>query len=197
MKSLKEHISQVKDLHSFNEYIDEQFNPEWDYVVEMASIGYPVLNKTNHYIAVHGTKAGDRQRPHVHIYLSDDKRPFSKFNFEIALDEILCYDEINLIRMKDQSKHIDRKNRNICSWNGYHKLYDDFDDWLFSNDVDVRGEFIDNLDAIIYFYNFESGGLKNSNQLLDYIKDHGMKILDKHKKYFSEEDIEKYKECFE
>ena len=50
MKSLKEHISQVKDLHSFNEYIDEQFNPEWDYVVEMASIGYPVLNKTNHYI---------------------------------------------------------------------------------------------------------------------------------------------------
>ena len=54
-----------------------------------------------------------------------------------------------------------------------------------------------NLDAIIYFYNFESGGLKNSNPLLDYIKDHGMKILDKHKKYFSEEDIEKYKECFE
>ena len=34
---------------------------------------------------------------------------------EIALDEILCYDEINLIRMKDQSKHIDRRNRNICS----------------------------------------------------------------------------------
>ena len=98
-------------MKHLNTYVEEQFNPEWDYVVEMTSIGYPVLNKTNHYIAVHGTKAGDRQRPHVHIYLSNDKRPFSKFNFEIALDEILCYDEINLIRMKDQSKHIDRKNR--------------------------------------------------------------------------------------
>ena len=111
-------------MKHLNTYVEEQFNTEWDYVVEMASIGYPVLNKTNHYIAVHGTNAGDRQRPHVHIYLSDDKRPFSKFNFEIALDEILCYDEINLIRMKDQSKHIDRKNRNICSWNGYNKLYE-------------------------------------------------------------------------
>ena len=184
-------------MKHLNTYVEEQFNPEWDYVVEMTSIGYPVLNKTNHYIAVHGTNAGDRQRPHVHIYLSDDKRPFSKFNFEIALDEILCYDEINLIRMKDQSKHIDRKNRNICSWNGYNKLYDDFADWLFSNDVDVRGDFIDNLDAIIYFYNFESGGLKNSNPLLDYLHDHGMKVLNKYKKYFSEEDIKKYNECFE
>ena len=184
-------------MKHLNTYVEEQFNPEWDYVVEMASIGYPVLNKTNHYIVVHGTNAGDRQRPHVHIYLSDDKRPFSKFNFEIALDEILCYDEINLIRMKDQSKHIDRRNRNICSWNGYHKLYDDFVDWLFSNDVDVRGDFIDNLDAIIYFYNFESGGLKNSNPLLDYIHDHGMKVLDKYKKYFSEKDIKNMMNVFE
>ena len=196
MNSLKEHISQVKDLHSFNEHIDEQFNPEWDYVIEMATVGHPVLDKKERMIIVNGTKAGDRQRPHVHIYLNDDVRPFKKFNFEIALDEILCYDEINLIRMKDQSKHIDRKNRNICSWNGYNKLYDEFEDWLYQKS-NKRGDFIDNLDAIIYFYNFESGGLKNSNPLLDYIKDHGMKILDKYKKYFSDEDIEKYKECFE
>ena len=100
-------------MKHLNTYIEEQFNPAWDYVVEMTSIGYPVLNKTNHYIAVHGTNAGYRQRPHIHIYLSDDKRPFSKFNFEIALDEILCYDEINLIRMKDKAKHIDRRNINI------------------------------------------------------------------------------------
>lgn len=183
-------------MKSLKEYVDEQFNPEWDYVIEMATVGHPVLDNKERMIIVNGTKAGDRQRPHVHIYLNDDVRPFKKFNFEIALDEILCYDEINLIRMKDQSKHIDRKNRNICSWNGYHKLYDEFEDWLYQKS-NKRGEFIDNLDAIIYFYNFESGGLKNSNPLLNYIKDHGMKILDKHKKYFSEEDIEKYKECFE
>ena len=35
-------------MKSLKEYVDEQFNPEWDYVIEMASIGYPVLNKTNH-----------------------------------------------------------------------------------------------------------------------------------------------------
>ena len=46
-------------------------------------------------------------------------------------------------------------------------------------------------------HNFESGGLKNSNPLLDYIHDHDMKVLDKYKKYFSEKDIKKYDECFE
>ena len=196
MKSLKEHISHVKDLHSFNEYIDEQFNPEWDYVVEMATIGNPVLDKKERLIMIHGTNSGDRQRPHVHICLNDDVRPFKKFNFEIALDEILCYDELNLIRMTDKKNNINKKKRSLCSWNGYHKLKDEFEDWLYQKS-NKRGDFIDNLDALICFYNLESIGMKNSNPLLDYIKDHGMKILEKHKKYFSEEDIEKYKECFE
>ena len=163
----------------------------------MASIGYPVLNKTNHLIALHGTNAGDRQRPHVHIYLTGDKRPFSKFNFEIALDEILCYDEINLLRMRDKSKRIDFKNRNKCSWDGYFKLRDYFEDWLFSKDVEIRGDFIDNLDAIIYWYNQESDSTNNSNPLLEYIKNKGMKIQDKFRKYFSEEDINKYDVCFD
>ena len=178
-------------------YLEEKFNPEWDYVIEMASIGYPVLNKTNHLIALHGTYAGDREKPHVHIYLTSDKRPFSKFNFEIALDEILCYDEINLLRMRDESKRIDFKNRNKCSWNGYEELIDDFEDWLFSEDVEIRGGFKDNLDAIIYWYNRESDSTNNSNPLLEYIKSKGMKIQDKFQKYFSEEDISKYRECFD
>ena len=186
----------MKDLHSFNEHIDEQFNPEWDYVIEMATVGHPVLDKKERMIIVNGTKAGDRQRPHVHIYLNDDVRPFKKFNFEIALDEILCYDELNLIRMTDKNNNVNKKKRSLCSWNGYYKLKDEFEDWLYQKS-NKRGDFIDNLDAIIYFYNFESGGLKNSNPLLNYIKDRGMKILEKHNKYFSDEDIEKYKECFE
>ena len=177
------------------EYIEEEFNPEWDYVIEMASIGRPILNKIHYHIVLHGTYAGDRERPHIHIYLKEDKRPFSKFNFEIALDEILCYDEINLITMRDKSKHIYLKNRNKCSWDGYFKLRDDFEDWLFSTS-ELRGDFIDNLDAIIYFYNQESGGTKNSNPLLEYIKNKGMKILKKNEKYFSEEDKLKYKDCF-
>ena len=153
-------------MKAIKQYINEKFNSDWDYVIEMASIGYPILNKTNHYIALHGKNAGDRERPHIHIYLENDKRPFNKFNFEIALDEILCYDEINLIRMKDISKKIDYTDRQKCSWDGYTKLYNDFEDWLFSSNVEIRGDYIDNLDAIIYFYNQESGGTKNKNPLL-------------------------------
>ena len=196
MKSFKEHISQVKDLHSFNEYIEEQFNPEWDYVVEMATIGHPVLDKKERLIMVHGTNAGDRQRPHVHICLNDDVRPFNKFNFEIALDEILCYNELNLIRMSDKNNGIDKKKRSLCSRNGYNKLKNEFEDWLYQKS-NKRGEFIDNFDALIYFYNEESTNTHQQNPLLKYIQDHGMKVLNKYKKYFSEEDIKKYDECFE
>ena len=186
----------MKKMKAIKQYINENFNSDWDYVIEMASIGYPILNKTNHYIALHGKNAGDRERPHIHIYLENDKRPFNKFNFEIALDEILCYDEINLIRMKDISKNIDYTHRQKCSWDGYTKLYNDFEDWLFSSNVEIRGDYIDNLDAIIYFYNQESGGTKNKNPLLEYIQSKGLTILNKYKHYFSKEDILKYK-CFE
>jgi len=174
----------------------EEFNEHWDYVTEMASIGYPVLNKTNYYIALHGTNAGDRERPHIHIYLKEDVRPFNKFNFEIALDEILCYDEVNIIRMKDGKKNIDIRNRNKCSWDGYTKLKNDFEDWLYNSDVEIRGDFIDNLDACIYFYNMESGGMKSSNPLLEYIKKQGAKIMKKYRIYFTPEEFDRYKECF-
>ena len=97
--------------------------------------------------------------------------------------------------MRDKSKHIDIKNRNKCSWDGYMRLKDDFEDWLFSN-PELRGDFIDNLDAIIYFYNQESYSANNSNPLLEYIKSKGMKIKNKFRKYFSEDDINKYIVCF-
>ena len=183
-------------MKSFKEYAEEQFNPEWDYVVEMATIGHPVLDKKERLIMVHGTNAGDRQIPHVHICLNDDVRPFNKFNFEIALDEILCYDELNLIRMSDKNNGIDKKNRSLCSWNGYNKLKNEFEDWLYQKS-NKRGEFIDNLDALIYFYNEESTNTHQQNPLLKYIQDHGMKVLYKYKKYFSEEDIKKYDKYFE
>ena len=99
--------------------------------------------------------------------------------------------------MRDKSKNVDLKNRSKCSWNGYFKLRDDFEDWLFSDNVEIRGDFKDNLDAIIYFYNQESGGMKKSNPLLEYIKSKGMKIQNKFRSYFSEEDINKYIVCFD
>lgn len=180
-------------MKNINKYLCEKFNPEWDNVFEMATVGRPILNKTKYKISVNGLNAGERERPHFHIYLEQDSRPFNKFNFEIALDELLCYDEINIIRMKDEKRNIDITNRIRCSWSGYKKLYYDLEDWLYNN-CDKRGDFIDNLDAIIYFYNEESS--ENKNTILEYIKSKGMKINPKYKKYFSENDLHIYKECF-
>lgn len=104
--------------------------------------------------------------------------PFNKFNFEISLVDIMCYDEINLIYQRDVKNGIKRTNRNKCSWNGYFKLKEDFEDWLFSKSS-KRGDFKDNLDAIIYFYNEEN----HNKTLWDYIEEHGLKVLDKYKHY--------------
>ena len=68
---------------------------------------------------------------------------------------------------------------------------------MFSEDVEIRGGFKDNLDAIIYWYNQESDSTNNSNPLLEYIKSKGMKIQNKFKNYFSEDDINKYIVCFD
>ena len=72
-------------MKTLQEYIKESYEPfddDWDYVVEMATIGTPFLDKKERLIIVHGINSGDRIRPHVHICLNDDKCPFSKFNFE-------------------------------------------------------------------------------------------------------------------
>ena len=44
---------------------------------------------------------------------------------------------------------------------------------MFGDNIEIRGDFKDNLDAIIYFYNQESGGVKITNPLLEYIKKKG------------------------
>lgn len=165
-------------------------------IYEMATIGRPILNKTKYLIAIHGVNSGDRAYPHIHIYLADDKFPYNKFNFEISLINILCYDEIILIRMRDKKlgKYINNKSK--CSWDGYTKLKNDFENWLYEKSK-FPGDFIDNLDVIIWNYNNESEYAKENNALLYYIKEHGMKVLNKYKKYFNIEDINNYKECFE
>lgn len=153
----------------------------------MAVISRRSLTKSKYQIAVHGANPGDRPVPHIHIYLDDDTHPFSKFNFEISLCDILCRDEINLIRMKDKNTGTDIKNRDKCSWDRYTKLRDYFEDRLSS--VPVRpGSFKDNLDAIIWNYNMESG---SGNYIKEYIEQHGMTVLPKYKEYIDNNNINK------
>ena len=144
-------------------------------IVEMATIGHDLsFAKDKFKVAIHGPSSGDRETPHIHIYLNSDIMPFNKFNFEISLVDIICYDELNLIYQRDLKRGIKRTNRTKCSWEGYSKLKNDFEDWLFS-ESSKRGDFKDNLDAIIYFYNEE-----NYNKTLwNYIDERGLKILPK------------------
>ena len=163
-------------------------------IYEMATISKNEKWGNNQYrIATHGTAAGDRENPHIHIYLSSDDKPYNKFNFEISLTDILCYNEINLIYQRDISKNKKITNRNKCSWEGYRKIKEGFEEWLYKPSK-TPGEFVDNLDALIYWYNEESNIIGNA--LLQYMKEHGLIILDKFNKYFSEEDKSMYKECF-
>ena len=163
-------------------------------IVEMATVGYDLkFGKDRFRVAIHGPSSGDRENPHIHIYLENDKMPFNKFNFEISLVDILCYDEINLIYQRDISKNKKITNRNKCSWEGYRKIKEGFEEWLYKPSK-TPGEFVDNLDALIYWYNEESNVIGNA--LLQYMKERGLIILNKFNKYFSEEDKLTYKECF-
>lgn len=139
------------------------------------------LGKNSYRIALHGVAAGDRPYPHIHIYLKNDHYPWSKFNFEISLVDLLCNDELNLVCQIDKSRGINRKNRNKCDWTGYRNLEYDFEDWLYSK-CNKPGNFIDNLDFLIYTYNEENN---EKDSLQNYIKTHGKKILPKFLKYFN------------
>lgn len=86
-------------------------------IPEMATISKDEKWGKYHYrIAVHGPASGDRTVPHIHIYLSSDKKPYNNFNFEISLIDIVCKDEINLIYQNDRYNNIQRINRNKCEW---------------------------------------------------------------------------------
>lgn len=152
-------------------------------IMEMSTIVKAIKwDKRFYRVAIHGPSSKDRPYPHIHIYDSKDTYPYKQFNFEISLVDILCYDEINLVYQQDKSNGIDRKNKTKCSWNGYRKIRDSFEDWL--TDKPTRaGEFIDNLDVIIHDYN-EEAPYGDNNPLLEYIKDQGKKVLPKYQKYF-------------
>ncbi len=165
-------------------------------IFEMATITKDIKWGNDHFrVAVHGTAAGDREVPHIHIYLSSDKKPYecsqlafnpcdditshNKFNFEISLVDILCYDEVNLIFQRDEKTGKRISNRNKCSWEGYKKIADGFEDWLEQKPT-TPGDFRTNLEAIIYWWNEESDS-SSDNPLKDWIESRGLKVLDKYK----------------
>lgn len=166
------------------EYIKYMIQDE--YITEMATIAndIPLDGKRRYRIAIHGASSKDRPYPHIHIYDFLDKS-LKKFNFEISLIDILTDDEINLVKQIDVKNGVKHTNRNKCNWNGYTKLKNEFEDWLFEKPKNLPGDFIDNLDAIIWYCNHESESYDKDNYVLKYITDRGKTILSKYKKYFN------------
>lgn len=166
------------------EYIQEKLGitePSMQ-IVEMATVDKKVkVGKDTYRIALHGPAVGDRPYPHFHIYLANDMFPYKKFNIEVSLVDLLCYDELNIVGIQDKEKGTNIKNRDKCSWLGYRKLHNTIEDWLEKPCTGLPGRFANNLEALIWSYDNESNqGLS----LLEYIKDQGKKVLPKYKKYF-------------
>lgn len=176
--------------------ISKLYIPDREYVLEMAQVGRNVkLGRHIHDLAVHGTNAGDRAYPHLHIYkIRGDKT----FDFEVSLLDIVCDDEINLISMKDKSARINRRNRRICSWEGYKAMFNDFEEWL--DEIPKRPgafEYKNNIDYCVWAYNDESGGDKEYNPFLEYVRSQGKKVHPLHKDLKSFDGYrERYKDCF-
>ena len=92
-------------------------------LLEMATFGRINDGKDMYKIAIHGPASNDRPMPHIHIYLNNDVFPYSQFNFEVSLVDLVCKDEINLIAQIDRKNNIKRTNRSECSCEGYRDLY--------------------------------------------------------------------------
>lgn len=176
---------------SIVQYIKERLfdYPDNRHIYEMATIGEDVImNKQHKSIQIHGSNSGDREYPHIHVYNYNDK---VGFNFEISLVDLLAYDDLIIIKMVDKKNHIKKTNRSKCSWDGYSKLKYDFEDWLVDK-CEISGDYKNNLDAIVYWYNRESYKERGENPILKYLADRGLKLNDKYKYLFNEEDIKKY-----
>lgn len=171
-------------MRNLVDYIKEQFGLQEPCVpiLEMATISRKEKWGNKEYkIALHGTSQNDRPYPHVHIYYSTDNTDKPIFNFEVSLVDILCYDEINLVRMKNGKKDI--KNKDKCSRSGYKEIRDGFEDWLFAP-CKMRGDFKNNLDALCWSYNNESN---IDNALKTYLDSKGLVPLDKYKEYIEQD----------
>ena len=160
-------------------------------LLEMATFGVEKWGNDTYKIAVHAASTNDSPIPHLHIYLNTDRNPYSQFNFEISLIDILCKDEINLIFQYDRARNVNNRNRTECSWTGYREIKEGITKFLFSPCGTIRfGNFSDNLERGIFEWNRETDYVKtinnNINVLREYFEVNNLKPLPKYEKYLKD-----------
>lgn len=151
-------------------------------LLEMATIGWPIIDKVAYKMSIHGVNTKDRLIPHIHLDRADDLDELL-FKFEISLVDMLATGEPTLVLQKDLRKHINRTNKSKCSWESYTKLHDGVVRYLNGGPEDdaPKGS-RSNLESFVIAWNKESGN--NPNRLAEYLKEHGVEVLDEYKPYF-------------
>ena len=157
-------------------------------LLEMATIGIIEANSNSYRIAIHGPATNDSPMPHIHIYLSQDKFPYSLFDFEISVVDLVCRDEIVLVAQIDLANNIRRTHQNDCSWSGYNDLYKSINDFLSNPPMKkvYKGRALNNLQVAIMEWDNENNENMEDNESLmkRIIEDMGYTILPNYLPYF-------------
>lgn len=173
-------------LHDCEKVEDEDWIPideDSHLISEMATIGWPNIDGVEYKMSIHGVNTRDRPTPHIHLDMADDPNRES-FKFEISLIDMLQSGEPVLILQKDTKNHIDRKNRRLCSWDGYARLRQGVISFLESEPEDANAPkgARTNLESFVINWNRESGS--DPNRLANYLKEKGVSVLPKYQEYF-------------
>lgn len=154
-------------------------------MLELSTIGIEKWGKHIYRIAVLG--GTENPNPHIHIFRGDEDQPFTMFDFEISIVDILCKDEINLISQVDRVNNVMINNPTDCNWDGYAEIYHGFRRFLSRSSNSRYGHFMDNLDRAIYDWNRETDFLKTENggnPLKEYLDANNLEVLTQYLKYF-------------
>lgn len=151
-------------------------------LLETATIGWPTIDKVKYRVSLHGCYAEDFPMPHIHLDRADDLERVS-FEFVISLVDMLATGEPVLVFQKDLANHVYLSGRTECRWDGYPKLHDGVVEYLEAGPEAVAPKHSrSNLESSIIAWNNESGD--RVERLSEYIKNGGIKVLDRYKVYF-------------
>lgn len=185
---------------------------------EMARFGDALeCGKTRIDVELHGTI--DRiYPPHVHLYHTTERkmdRDKRSFTIEINLAYYMWTGHIVPCRIRDKKKKVDRMDSTETSWEGYKTYLQTFEEFICDGDVNKRyAGCIDNIAVAIRVFNEEAnlsqlhkedkelirkkiGDYSQNDKFLVVLYCYGRKIRRQFRKYFTQEQIDRFKEIFE
>ena len=116
--------------------------------------------------------------------------PYSEFDFEISLIDLICEDEIRLTYQLDKQKKLERTIKDECSWQGYEYILNGVRSFLSQPNNNSRyNDFADNLERVIFEWNKGTDFIKTSNggnPLKEYLQSNNLTPHSKYERCFQE-----------